>query len=146
MSNRHPRTPTREPSRNPFTAYLYGTRWEIQGPVGLLAPAKEDHSFKFPVAAVVRFGKLRSIDKTGVQNFICIGDGTVYRVAFKSQTRAGRKWIRLHVDRCRCPDLFVPGSTSKRLQVMHWIKALAPGDVPAEELAQEEPLLPGEQI
>lgn len=132
----------REPSRNPWTACLYGTLWALQEPAGLLAPAPATHSFRFPVAEVIRFGKLRSIDKDAVQNFIQVGEH-VYRVAFLSQTRAARKWISLHVARCKCPKLVLPDG-SRRLQVIAWMRALQPDEVPAEELEREEPLLPGE--
>ncbi len=138
---RHP--PHREPPRDPWAAHLFGTLWELSEPSGMLCPAPATHSFKVYTRDVIRFGKLRSIDRTGVQNFIHAADGGVYRVAFASQTPAGRKWVRLHVARCRCPKLELPGG-ARRLQVMAWMLALKPGDVPAEELAWEEPLLPGE--
>jgi hypothetical protein len=130
--------------RDPFSSYLFGTLWAVQGPAGLLAPAGAGHSFKFAAADVVRFGKLRDLSKTAVQNFIQVRDGSIYRLAWRSQTRAGRKWIRIHVERCRCPSLTPVGGVGKRLQVLHWIRALAAADVPADELARAEPLLPGE--
>ena len=133
----------REPSQNPWTAILYGVRYEYRAPVHLLTQADEPKSFRIPTADVVRFGKLRSIDKAGTMNFIQTGDGSIYRVAFLSQTRAARKWIRLHDDRCAPPPLEVPGG-GRRLQAMRWLDALRFEDVPASELAAVEPLLVGE--
>ena len=133
------------PNRDPFGALLFGTLWEVHPPAGILGPVPSGHSYKFHVSEIVRFGKLRDLSKTAVQNFVQIADGTVYRLAWKSQTRAGRKWVRLHVERCRCPDLQTADGTGKRLQVMRWIKALAAAEIPADELARPEPLLPGEQ-
>lgn len=134
----------REPSRNPWTAFLYCVLWELQEPIGILAPATVSHSFRFPVNRVEKFGKLRSIERAAVQNFIMV-DGAIYRVAFLSQTRAARTWIRFHVARCRCPKLELPEG-GRRLQVTTWIDALQPGDVPAEELMRDEPLLPSDEI
>lgn len=143
MSRRRNRD-KREPSRNPWTACLYGVLWAPQEPLGLLAPAPASHSFRFPVHQVEQFGKLRSIERTAVQNFIRV-DGAVYRIAFLSQTRAARTWIRIHVARCRCPKLELPEG-GRRLQVTSWIDALQPGDVSAEELMRDEPLLPSDEI
>lgn len=144
MSRRRNKGEQREPSRNPWTACLYGVLWAPQEPLGLLAPAPAAHSFRFMVHQVEQFGKLRSIERSAVQNFIRVG-GDVYRVAFLSQTRAARIWIRLHVARCRCPKLELPEG-GRRLQVTTWIDALRPGDVSPEELMRDEPLLPAEEI
>ena len=132
----------REPSQNPWTAVLYGTAWHLEQPAGILVPTPADHSYRFPVAEIIRFGKLRSINRNAVQNFIQVGEH-VFRVAFLSQTCAGRKWIRLHVARCAEPKLTTPEG-GKRLQVMHWMRALQPDEVPLAEVMEPEPVLPGE--
>ena len=135
----------REPSQNPWTAILYGVRYEHQPPVGLLTEADENRSFRIATLDVVQFGKLRSINHTGIMNFVRLADGTIYRVAFLSQTRAARKWIRLHDEHCPPPPLGLPGG-GKRLQALRWVAARRPEEVSARELAQPEPLLPGESL
>jgi len=124
----------RDTSFHPWNATLFGTLWEVRGPVGLLHPAEAGHSFKFHVSEIVEFGKLRAIDKAAVQNFIRVGDGSIYRVAFATQTRAGRIWISLHAGRCRCPSLFAPDGVSRRLQSMVWMPALTAADIPDAEV------------
>lgn len=133
----------REPSQNPWTAILYGVRYEYRAPIHLLAEADERHSFRIPTVDVMQFGKLRSIDRAGAMNFVRLADGSIYRVAFLSQTRAARKWIRMHNDRCAPPSLVTPEG-SRRLQAMRWLDALRFEDVPAAELARVEPLLADE--